>query len=76
MFALEFLIVHTNLKLSKILFHLFAAIYMKRFSIKLAFLIYGPEGVFTAKVNEICEKASKEQRISLHDFPDLSLIEY
>jgi len=36
----------------------------------------GKEGVLSAKVNEICEKASKEQRISLDDFPYLSLIEY
>jgi hypothetical protein len=36
----------------------------------------GQEGARTARVNEICEKASKEQRISLDDFPDLSLIEY
>ena len=36
----------------------------------------GQEGVLSAKVNEICEKASKEKRISLDDFSDLSLIEY
>ena len=34
----------------------------------------GTDGVNTVKVNEICEKAIKENRVSNDDLPNLSLI--